>query len=464
MKSRLARRACTIAAMNAAFLAFHSPAEGTVIPLTDFVSRFGSPNLDQFTIAVNPGSSGQNVGYTSGSTTATGTGGSFEGRGHNRLIITDTNAATGTGTGGPPAATTAWSLRHFMPASSQDGDESGLTPPNLFPVPLVGNAGFAGYYLRTGAPGLVTGLAIDHGPTGGTERSTIVPVIADGQWHRYEWNLGDANDWVAQFGASNGQIDSANSLVDAVWFWRDVAFNSNGTTSQVATIDFDFLGWNPNGSLAAIPGIFNTGLNAAGPPATPYTGDAHWTVDRGATANAPASTELGAPAAVVNQDGNPVPPWAPNNSTSGWVSSQYTVNFDDLGGIYDFNIDFEVAPDDVMGLVIEGRWLVDTDATATGPQGLNIFLNGVASGFTANSQTVFSSFIFDSGFVAGLNRLTFRYENVGTSDSGIRVEFTNVFVDAPPIPEPATLSLAAMGLLALARRRNREDRSGPITA
>ncbi|MEX2216129.1 MAG: PEP-CTERM sorting domain-containing protein [Phycisphaeraceae bacterium] len=447
MKTRLARRACAIAAMNAVVLAMSAPASGTVIPLTDFVNRFGAGNLDQFTIAVNPGSSGQNVGYTSGTTNHTATGGSFEGRAHNRLVITDTNAATGTGTGGPPAATTAWSLRHFMPASSQNGDESGITPPQTFPVPTVGNIGFAGYYLRTSTAGLSTALAVDDG-AGGTERSTIVSVIADGQWHRYEWNLGDANQWVSQF-SGDGDIDSPNSLVDAVWLWRDVAFNSNGVTSQVATVDFDFLGWNPAGSLAAIPGLFNTGLNEVGTPGTAYTGDAHWTVNRVASAGAPASTELGAPGAIVNQDGNPIPPWAGNNATSGWISSQYTVNFDDIAGFYDFNVDFNVNADDVLAQVIEGRWLADD-------QGIEIFLNGAPSGFTVNSQTTFASFMFDSGFVAGLNRLTFRTENIGTTDSGIRVEFTNVFIE---VPEPATLTLGALGMLALGARRNRRQNS-----
>lgn len=106
-----------------------------------------------------------------------------------------------------PAVATAWAVRLLS---------GGGTPANN--VELVRSGGKVGFWVYTGASGLSASLSIDD--SDGTERA-VGRAIPSGQWTWLEWSLGDAAQWNAWAGASNGTIDAASVRLDAVWFLRE---------------------------------------------------------------------------------------------------------------------------------------------------------------------------------------------------------------------------------------------------
>jgi hypothetical protein len=107
--------------------------------------------------------------------------------------------------------------------------------------------GFIGFYLKTTTPGLQVSLLLDEQlptATSRLEQGTLRDVIADGEWHLYEWNIDDAADW-GNFAGGNGEIDVASVWVDAMYI--------RSLTEQSAVVNWDFLAQNRTGSLAAIP-------------------------------------------------------------------------------------------------------------------------------------------------------------------------------------------------------------------
>ncbi|WP_432797822.1 phosphodiester glycosidase family protein [Poriferisphaera sp. WC338] len=99
--------------------------------------------------------------------------------------------------------------------------------------------GFVGVWAKTTDEGAEISIAIDD-PTGGTERGIRMDLIADGEWHLYEWNLDDAAAWDAWAGSSNGQIDGTDFTIDSVQIW--------GTGNKV--IYLDNISHNALGSLS----------------------------------------------------------------------------------------------------------------------------------------------------------------------------------------------------------------------
>ena len=83
------------------------------------------------------------------------------------------------------------------------------------------------------------------------ERGTVKDVIADNQWHLYQWNFEDAADWDAFAGGANGQIDAANGTVTIDSIWLAGAGN--------AQIYLDNVTHNPFGLITPgyIPGDFD---------------------------------------------------------------------------------------------------------------------------------------------------------------------------------------------------------------
>jgi hypothetical protein len=152
------------------------------------------------------------------------------------------------------------------------GGNPGPTPPGT-PVynsanaaSIVGNTGFAfttseatdgfiGFYARTTATGWETNINLDG--AGGTaadmEASPSTPLIADGEWHHYEWDLDSETDWgvVPHIGGGgpDGALTHSSHTIDSIYF-RDL----DGELGPDATIDLDFVALNPNGSIADLLG------------------------------------------------------------------------------------------------------------------------------------------------------------------------------------------------------------------
>ena len=81
----------------------------------------------------------------------------------------------------------------------------------------LGTNGYVGFWLKTGSTNLSVGVAVHD--SDGIERSVTLPVVNDGNWYRYEWNLaGGPSQWNA-WSNGNGVVDGPVVTLDSIWFY-----------------------------------------------------------------------------------------------------------------------------------------------------------------------------------------------------------------------------------------------------
>jgi hypothetical protein len=164
-----------------------------------------------------------------------------------------------------------------------------------------------------------------------------------------------------------------------------------------------------------IPGLFNTGVNALAAPLSDDAVDPHYRLTFGGT-DAFVATEAG---------GFPIPPWIGSNSMSAWISpSRDTQGLSDGSGTYNYRYEttFDLTGFNPATARLAGRWATDN-------QGVDILINGVSTGQSNPNQFVsWTPFQITSGFVGGINRLTFVVNNggpgapPGADPTGLRAE------------------------------------------
>jgi hypothetical protein len=164
-----------------------------------------------------------------------------------------------------------------------------------------------------------------------------------------------------------------------------------------------------------IPGLFNTGLSALGALMKDNAIDPHYHLTFGGT-TAYVATETG---------GFPIPPWLGSNSLSDWISpAMDTQGPSDGSGTYNYRYEttFDLTGFSAPTARLSGRWATDN-------QGVDILINGVSTGQSNTNQfATWTPFQVVSGFVAGINRLTFIVNNGGPGASpgvdptGLRAE------------------------------------------
>ena len=196
------------------------------------------------------------------------------------------------------------------------------------------------------------------------------------------------------------------------------------------------------GSAQAAPiNIFNTGVDANGDVVTGGTvGDEPYTLT-----SDPNGTITGIKTATAISEGYPIGPWLGDNSLSSWIGP----NTGDLvgpGGLFTYQTTFDLSGLDHTTASILGRW-------ATDDQGIDILINGTATGNTSASFGVFTDFTINSGFIAGVNTLDFVVTN-GHGPTGLRVEITNA--NAVAVDEPYALALLGLGLLGVGINRHKK--------
>lgn len=131
----------------------------------------------------------------------------------------------------------SWQIRH----------DSGIGTPAApaSNVALV-STGYIGFWLKTDDPGVSVQIALDD--PGTADRGFAQNIIADNQWHLYQWNLEDDRQWDGWV-TGDGSITGATVTIDSIFF--------NGTGN--VQIFMDNVSHNPAGLLAAapLPGDYN---------------------------------------------------------------------------------------------------------------------------------------------------------------------------------------------------------------
>lgn len=117
----------------------------------------------------------------------------------------------------------------------------------------MGDEGYVGFFLRLepGADPLYVSILLDDGSVvrAYTEQSQYQPVIADGNWHLYQFDLGDDLEW-DNFQGGDGQIGGPNAFIDAIYFSSAPA-NTSGTNWS-GSIWLDTVAYNPDGDLSGL--------------------------------------------------------------------------------------------------------------------------------------------------------------------------------------------------------------------
>lgn len=198
---------------------------------------------------------------------------------------------------------------------------------------------------------------------------------------------------------------------------------------------------------AAIPGLFNAGVDGAGAALSHGSVDSHYcliSAPSGGTTSMSVHTSAG---------GHPIDgSWIGDSTVSAWIGPNTGAAAGPVGG-YVYRTTFDLTGFDPATASISGRWSADNSG------GIN--LNGASTGATANSFSAYSPFSINSGFVAGINTLDFLVNNAsigagGFNPTGMRLEILSSSVTA--VPEPSTSMLLLAGLAfagVVAQRRKR---------
>jgi hypothetical protein len=98
--------------------------------------------------------------------------------------------------------------------------------------------GYVGLWVKTTSANLKISVAIDNDNQ--TERGIKKEVVADGQWHKYEWSLESSNDW-------QGWINGDGIIMDTNWSLDSIQFFGPNAD---ATVFIDDVTHNPTGSIS----------------------------------------------------------------------------------------------------------------------------------------------------------------------------------------------------------------------
>jgi uncharacterized lipoprotein YddW (UPF0748 family) len=228
------------------------PVGGTIVSLADF-------EADEGPFYASPTFSGSNSGILAG-TADRDTTQAYEGAASQRIDIT--------GDAG------GWTLRHVSGVGS---------PANNTPFAA---DGWVGFWLMTTDPGLSVQIALDD--PGSADRGLLKPVIADGQWRLYQWDLDDPAQWQGWV-TGDGLITGPTLTLDSIFFYGAgnatiyldaVAYNNTASlTPPTLNGDLDGDGFVGIGDLNIVLGAWNQNVAPGNPALGDPTGDGFVGID-----------------------------------------------------------------------------------------------------------------------------------------------------------------------------------------
>jgi hypothetical protein len=203
-------------------------------------------------------------------------------------------------------------------------------------------------------------------------------------------------------------------------------------------------GFAPAAQADVITGLYSTGVDNAGVATSGVVADGHWTLN-------------GGPAYASTVNGVwPIGAWVSDTTASQWITptTNAAQSFDmSTNGFYSYSLAFNIlSTQNPLTASFSGQFAVDDRVTSITLNGTTLFLG------SEGDHNVWTDFVASSGFVSGLNTLTFTVENIGFAGSnptGLDVDFLTSNVSA--VPEPATwlmmiLGFAGVGFLSYRRR------------
>ena len=228
MKMTKFRTLCAIAALSIAS-SLGGNASAAII--------FANFNVDEGPFNQAPNFSGSTVGETAASTAdRVTTDGPLEGAGHQKIVLVHDGSATNL------------RVRHLSGSG---------TPTNALQQTFTtsaGTDGYIGFYAKTAASnsGWTIALNLDDSTNAaaGMDMGNAKAIVADDQWHLYEWNLDDDNDWAAVTGiGGDGTIQNGQHSIDSLYIFT----NTTGAVDQARPpLYIDFVAKSDSGSIAGM--------------------------------------------------------------------------------------------------------------------------------------------------------------------------------------------------------------------
>lgn len=142
--------------------------------------------------------SGTTSGILSSSMADLTTESRYEGKYSQKLTILDDGGVSN-----------GWLVRHVSGSSATRGQNI-LRP----------TKGYIGFWAKTSTPNVEISIAIDNTANVTADRGLFTPLVADGQWHLYEWNLEDDSQWQGWVNG-DGVIDTIDFTIDSIQIRTD---------------------------------------------------------------------------------------------------------------------------------------------------------------------------------------------------------------------------------------------------